>query len=709
MKKTLKVFAFISGIVAILLVFAVAVLPFAIDPNQFKPQIAEAIRKKIGREVEFAGDLRLSVFPSLGLSTTRIRIKNVPGFPEADFLAIEQGEVRVKLLPLLQKRVEIDRVDLQGLRLNLVRTEAGLENWSLDPSKDGANAPVPSPTPSTIPPPQEDTGLPFFTLGGASLKDSKIIWDDRQAGRRVEVDGINLDVGAFSWDQFTEVALEFSVLEPESGYQDRIDLKTRAMLKQNLAAVTLADAELALTREKEAQPGKTLAARLAAPEIIFEKDAQKLQVPKLHIESAGASVESSLSGVNLWRDPDVQAGIDVAEFNPREWLPRFEIAAPKFQDSKAFTRLQAGFKLHMMKDRLAISDLRCRVDDTSLQGEAQIDGWEPPSIRFKLAGDTVDVGRYLPPEAKKNKLVSPSAAIAAALAKLPAERVRKLNVQGELQLQHLKANGIVADDLHLQLNAREGVVQTRQGIGRFYRGGYSGSVDFNATGGEAAVALTEKVDQVDIEAILKVIGSKIGMSGVLSGSAALQGQGRDVKQIRQGLRGKLVFGLRRGVIKELKFLKLIDEGIGLLNQAPLPEGYRNGLEFSEISGSGVLADSLIRSEDLLVKAPRFRITGSGFTNVATGLVDYRFTANLVKTPATATEPEKFHSTPIVVTMAGTLEDPSYHLDVSALLTEKNKAKIEKFLDKNKGKIDKLKEKLDKKLGPGVGDLLKQLF
>lgn len=81
----------------------------------------------------------------------------------------------------------------------------------------------------------------------------------------------------------------------------------------------------------------------------------------------------------------------------------------------------------------------------------------------------------------------------------------------------------------------------------------------------------------------------------------------------------------------------------------------------------------------------------------------------VKAPATDTEPEKLHGTPIVVDMAGTLADPDYRLDMAALLTEKNKAKIERFLDKNKGKIDKLKDKLDKKLGPGVGDLLKQLF
>ncbi|MGJ0516923.1 MAG: AsmA family protein [Methylomicrobium sp.] len=712
MRKTLKVFAVISGIFILLLAVVVGILPFVIDPNQFKPRIAGMIQQKIGREVVFDGDLHLSVFPSLGISSERIRIKNVPGFQAADFLGIEQGEVRVSVWPLLDKRLEINRIDLKGLRLNLIRTQEGLDNWSDLFRKSGAKAIPPA---SGIPPPSlqrtpEKEGLQLFEIGGISLKDTKITWDDRQAGKRLDVDNINLDLGPFHWERFTDVALQFSVIKPESGYQDRFDLKTRAMSRQDFARANFADTELKWTREGKALPGKTLTAMVAAPEILFENDAQKIQVPKLQMQSGKLSIASSLTAVNLFSEADVDARIDIAEFNPAELMQRFEIAAPKFQDSSVFSRLQAGFNLQAVKNTLSISALRCKLDDTLLQGDARIEGREAPSIRFNLAGDAVDIGRYLPPSAKnKNKLVSPSAAIAVALSKLPVERLRKLDAQGELHLQHLKMSGITADDLHLKLNAKDGAVQTRQEISRFYRGGYSGSVDFNAKGSGTTMALTEKVEHVDIEAILKVIGSKIAMSGVLTGSAALRGQGNDPKQIRQGLKGNLAFGVKDGSIRDVKFLKIINQGIDLLNKVPLTADAGSGLGFSEISGTGILAESVIRSEDLLVKSPRFRITGSGLTHVDTGAVDYRFVANLVKAQATATEPEKFHSTPVVVNMNGTLTDPGYRLDTAALLTEKNKAKIDKLLDKNKDKIDKLKEKLDKKLGPGVGDLLDKLF
>ncbi|HSN24131.1 MAG TPA: AsmA family protein, partial [Methylomicrobium sp.] len=116
-----------------------------------------------------------------------------------------------------------------------------------------------------------------------------------------------------------------------------------------------------------------------------------------------------------------------------------------------------------------------------------------------------------------------------------------------------------------------------------------------------------------------------------------------------------------------------------------------------------------QNNDLLVKSSRFKIEGNGKADIESGNVEYRFLTKLVKTPATEVAPEKFHSTPIVVNMTGTFEEPVYQLDMSALMTEKNKAKIEKLIDKNKDKIDKLKHKLDKKFGPGVSDLLKKLF
>jgi AsmA protein len=103
------------------------------------------------------------------------------------------------------------------------------------------------------------------------------------------------------------------------------------------------------------------------------------------------------------------------------------------------------------------------------------------------------------------------------------------------------------------------------------------------------------------------------------------------------------------------------------------------------------------------------VTGKGNADLNTEQLDYQLTARLIKTPATAAEPEKLDDTQVIVHVGGTFSKPTYQLDVAALLSEQNKAKIDNIIDKNRDKLDKLMDKMDKKLGPGASDLLKHLF
>ena len=77
--------------------------------------------------------------------------------------------------------------------------------------------------------------------------------------------------------------------------------------------------------------------------------------------------------------------------------------------------------------------------------------------------------------------------------------------------------------------------------------------------------------------------------------------------------------------------------------------------------------------------------------------------------------------PVVVNVGGTFSNPTYNLDVSALITEKTKERVETVIetlktDENKAKVEKAldnlkpedKEKL-KTLAPKLGKLFKKLF
>ncbi len=130
MRALLKVIAWIVGVFVAVVIAAAVLIPIFVNPNDYKPQIEALVKAKTGRQLTLHGDIELSVFPWLGLRLGPTLLSNPPGFPGAPFAKVASGELRVKLLPLLDKRVELGTVVLDGLVLNLERNRNGRTNWA---------------------------------------------------------------------------------------------------------------------------------------------------------------------------------------------------------------------------------------------------------------------------------------------------------------------------------------------------------------------------------------------------------------------------------------------------------------------------------------------------------------------------------------------------------------------------------------------------
>ncbi len=114
-----------------------------------------------------------------------------------------------------------------------------------------------------------------------------------------------------------------------------------------------------------------------------------------------------------------------------------------------------------------------------------------------------------------------------------------------------------------------------------------------------------------------------------------------------------------------------------------------------MSGTATITNGLVQNNDLVAESSKVRVDGKGTLDLNSEALDYKIDAKLLD--AEAAEPEQVKGA-IAVNIAGTLDKPSYTLDITSLLTDKNKAKI-----------DKLINKLDKKLGSDVGNLLKKFL
>ena len=130
--KSVKIFGLIIGGLVVFVVIGALLVLLLVNPNDFKPKIAAAVKDSTGRQLNLQGDIKLSVFPWVALTLGPASLGNPPGFGDAPFLSFSRAEVRVKLLPLLSKHLEVARVVLDGLDLRLVKKPDGRANWQMN-------------------------------------------------------------------------------------------------------------------------------------------------------------------------------------------------------------------------------------------------------------------------------------------------------------------------------------------------------------------------------------------------------------------------------------------------------------------------------------------------------------------------------------------------------------------------------------------------
>ena len=127
--RTVKVLAGLAGGIILLIVVGLLAVWALVNPNDYKGRIAAAVKGSTGRELILKGDIKLSVFPWVALELGPASLGNPPGFGAEPFLAFNHAAVRISLWRLLSKRMEIERVEIDGLDLRLLKDAGGTGNW----------------------------------------------------------------------------------------------------------------------------------------------------------------------------------------------------------------------------------------------------------------------------------------------------------------------------------------------------------------------------------------------------------------------------------------------------------------------------------------------------------------------------------------------------------------------------------------------------
>jgi uncharacterized protein involved in outer membrane biogenesis len=134
MRTGLTILAIAGGIV-LLVLLGVAIAVWTVDPNEFIGPIQARIKAATGRDVAIGGgiDLKLGLEPRLVAND--VRFGNAPWAKTPDMLTAKSVEAQVALLPLLQRRFDLIRLNLVDPVIVLETNKEGQGNWDLAPPK----------------------------------------------------------------------------------------------------------------------------------------------------------------------------------------------------------------------------------------------------------------------------------------------------------------------------------------------------------------------------------------------------------------------------------------------------------------------------------------------------------------------------------------------------------------------------------------------
>lgn len=232
MVRYLKFAALTAGVLLLVLLAAGAIVTATFDPNDYKGDIIRLVQAKHGRTLAIPGNIKLMLYPRIGANLGRVTLSERGS--DAEFAAIDSARFSVALLPLLQRQIVIDRIDVRGMRAAVVRNADGSMNTgdlTADEAQPGG----------AVRPEAGGAAAISLAIDSIRLDNARLSFDDRKTGRRLELSHLNIDSGAIARGVMSRMALSANIRMNKPAMQTAITLTSKFLPDAALRRVAFSD------------------------------------------------------------------------------------------------------------------------------------------------------------------------------------------------------------------------------------------------------------------------------------------------------------------------------------------------------------------------------------------------------------------------------------------------------------------------------------
>ena len=447
---------------ASLFLLLVAYLTLIFDPNDFKPQIVEAVKKQTGRDLTINQDLSWTFFPSIGISLGDISLSNPKGFKNDTMLKVDGIVAEVALLPLLSKEVEIAQLNLDGLTLNYDSYKNG--RTSLDGLTSGGEKAGGEQASSDSKSVEGSVQLSSLNIGGIAITNTQVNLFDEATGKVQALKLEALTLGAFSLDKFADISFKFSMVQPEMTLTSQG--KGEIKVDNSLTTITIKDFAVENIVEGDAIPNKRMQMDLTS-QIELNNQAKTLAVVLSSLSLEQIKAQGKLAVNYGAKVPDVVASMSFGDIDLTPYMAKGEAAKADEKGGGASASAQEPdltgmkavnlkldldiksviadkiktenwlMKLTLKNGVLDVSQLSADLYQGKLLASAQLDGRKPvASYRFDKKISGIQVRPLLTDAAEVDMLAGTTnfEVAGSGSSLIPDNIKRNLNAKGQFEI-----------------------------------------------------------------------------------------------------------------------------------------------------------------------------------------------------------------------------------------------------------------------------------
>jgi AsmA protein len=650
MARVLKWVGISVGVLIVLIIALLLIVPRFVDINKYKPSIESMVTESTGRAFSIRGNIDLTLFPWAGVSMSNVHLGNAKGFKEKDFVSVEYFEVRVKLIPLIFKDLQVKRFMLKGPRIVLEKSKGGRGNWEGLTKSGEQRKPEKRPTPEKSP----SFGIKNLMIGEFAITSGELVWIDHQKGTQQRLTQVNLALDRISFDQ--PIGLELSMRL--NGKPLEIEGKVGPLGKS---------------------PGEG-------------------KIPILLKARALDTIVASLQGflADLTREARFNMTMEVQPFSPRKLAKAMEEdISKKMRDPDTLKEMSLKVSVAGTPKAVTLKDGLLKLDDSNLTFDLDAKQFEKPVLSFRIALDGIDLDRYLPPSAKgKEKEKPPTGGTApkkSRSTKPDYTPLRKLVMNGTVGIGRLKVYGATMSDVKVNVTARNGIIKLDPISMNLYKGSLSGNATLNVQEDTPTIKTAQRLERVQAGSLLNDLGYTDRLDGVVNFRLDISAKGTEAGEIRKSLNGSGEFAFTDGAIMGLDSAHII-RSVGTVLELAGRETSRT--EFSDLKGNFTIKNGLLNNPATYLDSSLLKVVGKGNVDLAREIIDYRIEPKFVASLKKKGDTKPGYGVMVPIVISGPLSNPQFRPDLSGIVKDEAlKEEASKLLQ------DLMKEKGSKKGEP----------